>query len=155
MQPVLLVTLAASLLTAAPPTARKPDDLKKLQGTWNAVSAQIDGRKFTEDDIPPLSFTIEGNRFTVKDANVVAERGTLRIDNGPRPRTLDATFTAGPDQGKTSLAIYEIMGDTLELCIAPAGRERPKTFAAPQGSGIRLFVLRHQLPVEDTKPGKP
>jgi hypothetical protein len=38
--------------------------------------------------------------------------------------------------------IYEIDGDTLRICVAKKGKERPKTFESKEGSGHVLTVMK-------------
>jgi hypothetical protein len=51
-------------------------------------------------------------------------------------------MTEGDDKGKTFRGIYEFEGDTRKVCLAPAGKERPKEFSSTAGSGHVLAVLK-------------
>jgi uncharacterized protein (TIGR03067 family) len=59
--------------------------------------------------------------YTVRQASV---------DPIAEPKTIDVTFTGGPEEGKTSKGIFELEGDTSKGCVGLAGRERPKEFAS-------------------------
>lgn len=137
------LTLCLVGLVAAPPTPTAPaDDLARLQGTWTAISVEMSGDKMSAEDAGQIRFTITKNEYTVHDGSRVVERGTLTVDRTTRPRTLDAHPSDGDYAGKVVPAIYGLMGDTLQICIGAPGKERPKAFAAPRGSGLRLFTLR-------------
>jgi hypothetical protein len=111
---------------AGPNPVRGADDpkdvrkeLAKLQGTWQLVSAETDGKKAVAKEIP------------------------FRIDPTKQPKTVDDLLPGG----QSILGMYELKGDTLRSCVAPAGKERPTRFAAEAGSGHTLRVFRR---VNDT-----
>ncbi|MGH9721340.1 MAG: TIGR03067 domain-containing protein, partial [Bryobacteraceae bacterium] len=58
------------------------------------------------------------------------------------PKTLDLTFTAGPEKGNTSLGIYELDGDDWTICLTTRDGRRPKKFAAAPGAGHALETLK-------------
>jgi uncharacterized protein (TIGR03067 family) len=68
------------------------------------------------------------------------------VDVAKKPKTIDITFTEGPEKGKTIVGIYELEGDTYKVCINVNGKERPKEFAAKAGSGHGLEVLKREKP---------
>jgi uncharacterized protein (TIGR03067 family) len=47
------------------------------------------------------------------------------IDLTASPKTMDLTFTEGPQTGKTALGIYKVEGDTYRLCRAAPGKPTP------------------------------
>lgn len=153
MPRALLTTLAAAfLITAAPTTKKPPDDRKKLQGTWTGIAGEVEGDKTSAEEAGHLSFTITGNTYTVKSDGQIVETGTFTLDPTRKPRSMDATLRGGDEAGKIYPAIYELMGDTLQICIAQPGKPRPRSFSAPGGSGLRLFILRRPVPVEKSRP---
>jgi uncharacterized protein (TIGR03067 family) len=112
-------------------------DLEKLQGAWQMIAFEMDGRK-----IPPGSarIVIEGNNFTSLSMGAQYE-GTMVVDATATPKTFDVKFHKGPHQGETSLGIYELDGDTWRICIGLAGVKRPTRFAAEPGTGHALETL--------------
>ena len=60
------------------------------------------------------------------------------MDANAKPRTMDIACTDGPNKGKTLLAIYQIDGNTLRICVDPAGKILPNAFAT---SKERPFIL--------------
>jgi hypothetical protein len=55
--------------------------------------------------------------------------------------------TAGPNKGKTFLAIYEIKNaDAMRVCYDLSGRAFPKEFKAPKDSELYLVGYRRQVP---------
>jgi uncharacterized protein (TIGR03067 family) len=115
-------------------------DIRNLQGTWHIVALELDGRKY-----PPAGsrIAIEGDRF--ESLNMGAEySGTVVVDESANPRTLDLRFEKGPEQGHTSLGIYELDGDTWKICLGLTGKARPAAFVSAPGSGHALEVLRRE-----------
>ena len=70
--------------------------------------------------------------------------GTLAVNPAKTPKTLDPLFMAGPEKGNTSLAIYEVDGDSWRLCLTVTGKTRPIAFATKAGSGYALETLKRQ-----------
>jgi hypothetical protein len=50
--------------------------------------------------------------------------------------------SSGPDKGKTVRGIYEVKGDTQRVCVAAAGKPRPKAFESREGSGHTLITYK-------------
>jgi uncharacterized protein (TIGR03067 family) len=128
-----LTCLAAAL---APSVAREGEKGKKAwEGTWQCVSKVVDGKA---KDAGGWLVTHAGDTYTLKKGDKVVSEGTSKRDKTVTPHTIDTTPSTGPGKGKTAHGIYEIKGDTMRLCLAPAGKERPKAFASPEGSGLIL-----------------
>jgi uncharacterized protein (TIGR03067 family) len=137
MKRIRILSLAVLVLLAAdsPPDAVKKD-LDRLQGTWLLVSGKRDGQTIPEEVVKKATLVVEGNRYKISDDVGTAAEGTFAIDPGKSPKWLDATPSAGPTKGKTWLGIYTVEGNIHKACIAPPGKERPREFASPEGSGI-------------------
>ena len=117
-----------------PPT-RPTGDLFRLQGTWSIASLEIEGQP-----MPAAGrIIIKGGKFTTQSmgaeykGNIVAEDGKL-----------DLQFTSGPEKGNTSLGIYKLKGDTLQLCLALTASKRPARFKTLPGSGLALEILHRE-----------
>jgi uncharacterized protein (TIGR03067 family) len=111
-----------------------------LQGTWNIVSIEVEGRKY-----PPAGaqIVICGERFV--SLNMGAEfEGTIRLDESATPHTVDLLYDKGPHAGNASLGIYELNGEEWKLCLGLAGMKRPTEFASKPGAGHALEILRRQ-----------
>jgi uncharacterized protein (TIGR03067 family) len=118
---------------------------KAWEGTWQCVSKVIDGKK---QDASGWLVMHVGDAYTLKKGDMVVSKGTNKRDKTVTPHTIDTTPSAGPGKGKTALGIYEVKGDTMRLCLAPAGKERPKAFASPEGSGLILETWKRVPPVK-------
>jgi uncharacterized protein (TIGR03067 family) len=136
----LVVILAVSLLLGADDKqADAKKDQEKLQGDWTLQSGERDGEPFPEDLVKALKRTITGDKFAVTRDGETLAKGTLTLDAGQKPKTIDIKLEGAdkPIQG-----IYELEGDTFKLCYAAPGEARPKEFATKTGSGLTLAVWK-------------
>lgn len=130
------------------------DDIDKLQGTWNVVALEIEGQPMPGGVINGSKIVVSGNHFTSMAMGAVYE-GTVRVDCGLTPKTLDMTFTVGPEAGNTSYGIYELGEDSWRLCLTLHGDRRPSAFATSPGSGLALeTLLREGVAEEASGEGK-
>ena len=143
-------TFAAALLAVSAlvftPTARA-DDLKAMEGTWKMESTEAGGKKVEVDDLKDLEVKIAGDRYTVRVKGML-DAGSLKLDETQKPKTMDATDTEGDDVGKVVKAIYELTGDTLRVCYALDGGERPTEFATKEGSPLLLVTYKREKKAE-------
>jgi uncharacterized protein (TIGR03067 family) len=119
-------------------------DLDRLQGTWNIVSMEMDGRKTTGGS---ARIVVRGDRFSTIGMGATYD-GTLLVHQTTAPKSFDLRFEEGPEKGNTSLGIYQLDGDTWKICLTTRGSERPQEFAAPPGTGIALETLQRAAAVD-------
>ena len=120
-------------------------DLLAFKGTWRMNSKEVDGKKFSEEEIKDVIATTDGSgRCWVRRGDKLIGEGTAKFDPTTKPKTIDITFTEGEHKGKTCLGIYEIDGDTLRVCVARPGDERPADLSAKAGSGHILVVYQRE-----------
>lgn len=144
MRTLICVTLASLFvigIAAAGDDAKA--DLKRLQGTWQVVSAISKGEKVPAEDIFELELVIEGDKINVREKGKVQERMTFKIDPAKKPPAIDFTHTDGPKKDKVDHAIYQLDGDNLKICVnEESGGARPRAFASNAGSTYSLVVLK-------------
>jgi uncharacterized protein (TIGR03067 family) len=138
---------------------------------WQGVYVVDDGQAMPADDATSMEFTTDGSNFTLENGDRMLMKGTYKLDNSTTPNQVDfslvrvglggavaAAASKGPGKGAGKGAgvqikgIYEIKGDTMKLCIAPAGQPRPTSFTSKRGSGNKLLVMKR---VKNKNPGKP
>lgn len=108
-------------------------ELKKLQGTWQFVSQDIDGKARPAAELAKIKITFIGDKWSVAEGDKVLQAGTHKLDPSKTPAQVDAKVTEGEGKGSTMLGIYELKGDTLQVNFDPQGKERPKDFKAAAG----------------------
>lgn len=125
-------------------------EIDKLQGTWNIIALEVDGKKMPAGAVTGSKIVVKGDTFSTIAMGANYE-GTLEVDAAKSPRTLNMRFTEGPENGNTNLAIYELDGDTWTICINMTGKNRPTKFATAPGSGEALETLKRQTEAAVTK----
>lgn len=140
----LIVSLVGLLIAADTKEDAAKKDLEKFQGTWALISAERDGKQTPPEEVKKIKLTIQGNKFILEKDAVVISEGTFTLDPTKKPKAIDETATAGPNKGKSFLAIYEIGDDYHKICFAAPGKERPTVFSSLAGSGHLLQVWKRE-----------
>ena len=158
MKTLAMTCLALGLLFTTSELALADDDAKKqaieqetkkLEGSWAMVSFEVNGKKISEEDLEKaadMRLVFKGNTGSIRNKDKVLSEGTITIDPTKKPKTLDLKVTKGDNSGKTSLAIYELDGDTLKACwtLFAVDRKRPTDFATKPDSGLLLITYRRE-----------
>ena len=120
-------------------------EMQRLEGTWTVTALTADGKELPRSGELAVRMVFEGNKYTVRAGDKILGRGTYTVDPSQKPTTMELTPADG--KGKMSRGIYELDGDRLKTCFAPAGQEkRPTAFASPAGSGQDLAVYKREKP---------
>ena len=138
-----LLVLAVGLLTAAAPEGDK--ELAKFDGTWVAASVEVGGKKIPDEELKkaPGRLTLKGGKWTLK-AGGREQSGTFTVDAAKKPKQMDIKPGDGPNAGKTIQAIYQLDGDTMKVCYAPPGKDRPTAFETKDKAGYALIVYKRE-----------
>jgi uncharacterized protein (TIGR03067 family) len=145
MNKALILTVCT--LAAGPPRddpARA--DLDKLQGTWTLVVMEHEGESAPAEEFKGWTATYEGNRLTLRAGEEVRRRGLVTLDAGRKPKAMNTWDKDGPFEDQTVPGIYEIDGDTLRVCFARPGEDRPREFTTKRGTGILYCVYKRARP---------
>ena len=120
----------------------------KLEGTWVAVSREVNGKQASAEEIEASKAKLEfkGDKSTIRVDDKVVSEATFKLDPTKKPKAFDLTVTKGQNEGKKSLAIYELEGDTLKVCwtLFAVERARPTEFATKADSGLLLIVYKRE-----------
>jgi uncharacterized protein (TIGR03067 family) len=124
----------------------KPDEatakeLKALEGTWDLEQLEVAGKKTPVEELKKVGAKIEikGDAITfASEVKKEGKKGTIRLNVSKTPREIDV------DDGKKGkeLGIYELKDDTLKICTAKTGGERPKEFASKATPETTLLVFK-------------
>jgi uncharacterized protein (TIGR03067 family) len=131
--------------------SRQPARHKVPNGTevWRMVSHIKDGKKATAA-VRSVGVAYDGNNFTLAHGRSHTI-GRYKLDPSKTPMQIDMTITSGRDKGASIKGIYELKGDKLIACYAPAGKARPTAFSSRPGSGDRLYVRQRVETAQTTK----
>jgi uncharacterized protein (TIGR03067 family) len=142
--------LTVVLVVAAPtPAEDKNKDEELIQGTWTVVSREFIGKKTPEAELKALKVTIKHGTITTDDGKK-KEKHAYKLDPSKKPKAIDLANT-GIESKETTLAIYEVDGDTLKICWSEKDPEHRATkFASDENSGQTMMVLKRE---KKSKPG--
>ncbi len=122
-------------------------DLQNIQGTWQAVWLEDDGRKIPAPQVKKTTVTIAGDSYTLHQDDKVFSGVITQIDPSKNPAPIDFLRTRGSDRSRKSYqGIYLLEGDEFSVCVAPPGKARPMDFDSRRGSGYWLYLLRRVIP---------
>lgn len=133
----LLLLLSVGCLVFMPLRTHSAEDEKKMiEGTWILVAAELGGQKLPDESFKDAVAAGAAGRLILTDGRYTYQndQGTYKLSPADKPKTMDITGTAGPNQGKTFLAIYELTGDTLRICYDLEGKMRPSEFTTKAGT---------------------
>jgi uncharacterized protein (TIGR03067 family) len=138
-----MMLVVGLVLAADTPKEKVMKEMERFQGTWKLESMEANGMKVPEETFKNSKLVIKGDQFTFSQGDV-DYKGSFKVDVAQKPKTIDITFTDGPEKGNTIVGIYELEGDTYKVCLSENGKDRPKEFASKAGSGHVLEVLKRE-----------
>lgn len=140
----LLILMAAGLVAADPPAEDAAKrDLGRIQGTWQGVAMEVDGKPAPAYMVAVLTIVFKGDTLTFVFAEPGARNFTYKLDPTTKPAGIDVTAAEGKFKGETDKGVYSLDGDTLKICIGKGDR-RPKELKA--GAREALYVLKREKP---------
>ncbi len=120
-------------------------DYEALTGRWQLVKSIVDGKPVPEAEVKQTVLITDHDEFRFPaDARVgTAPLGKFTIDPTVRPKHVDSTALSGPDKGKITRGIYEVIdANKKRACWGKAGGPRPTDFTSTPGSGRTLQYWR-------------
>lgn len=136
----LLLASTAGAQQAPPATAGRGDnamlvekDYDALTGRWQLVKSVVDGKPVPEEEVRKTILITDHDTFRFPaDAGVgTAPLGHFTIDPTKNPKQVDSTALSGPDKGKVTYGIYEILdANNKRACWVRPGEPRPTDLPA-------------------------
>jgi uncharacterized protein (TIGR03067 family) len=159
----LILALETQVSAAMIPGSAEPEkdksqavaaELAKLQGTWQLVSSETNGKKLPEEQVKQFRVKIEKDRHTVTFGDqVVAHEVKFTVDPTTQPKGTEDTLEDEPNRGKKIRGIYLLEGDSLTSCVGAIDAPRPTEFSSKPGSGQSLRRFTRVKTVATAKPG--
>jgi uncharacterized protein (TIGR03067 family) len=119
-----------------------PDDLSEIQGTWEGVSLEREGRLVYEGAAARQArVSFLGDAVIFQDRGTTLA-GTFHLDPAAMPKTFDLTIDEEGEEVAFPAGIYELEEETFRLCFSYPADERPTSFVTYPGSGRTLIVYR-------------
>jgi uncharacterized protein (TIGR03067 family) len=116
----------------------------EFDGEWKMVSGITDGVPMDGFAARWVTRTSVGNDMQVHAGPKLMMRATFTVDPSQTPKAIDYFFSAGPNQGKSQLAIYEFEGDLLRVCASAPGTPRPTAFESIPGQNWTFTVWKRK-----------
>ncbi len=118
--------------------AKVTGDAEKIQGYWQAISAEVDGKIVPQSELKELQVVI-GKDSMSSPKGKISLICDYQIDSNQTPKQINMT----QDQRKV-LGIFDLDGDTLRICFAADSGTRPSSFDTQknQSSGTISFHLK-------------
>ena len=139
----MFAALLLVLLADAPKIGIDKEELKKIQGTWTVTEHEHGGEKTPLKELANLSLEISADKMTTRESGELKEGTTIvGLDPKTKPASLDLKVESGEDANKIVRAIYKREGDTLTICVAEPGKDRPKDFEGRKDSGNTRMVFK-------------
>ena len=123
--------------------AGSPDDAKAVQGNWRPAKAELGGQPMTDAVLKSISLKLDNGKYEVF-VGEKPDRGTYTLDSATKLKGMTITGTAGPNNGKTFPAIYELKDDTLRVCYDLSGAEHPAEFKSTAGTQLYLVTYNRK-----------
>jgi uncharacterized protein (TIGR03067 family) len=150
----VFVYATASADPAAPPGGKARTDQERIQGTWQAVSGEVGGKKVKEE-LEKLTLEFTDDRFTMMH-EAKMEQGTFRLDPTAKPKTFDLILPGAGGGDDVHKAIYKLEGDRLTLCMSHPPAERPTEFATQAGERWPMLVtFKRVAKADNPRPKAP
>ena len=117
------------------------NDVQAIQGQWHPVQAELATHPLPNALLQSIRLQLTAGKYEAM-VGTEPDRGTYTLDLAQTPKGMSITGTAGPNQGKTFPAIYELTGDTLRICYDLSGTKRPAAFQTLPGT--KLYLVTYQ-----------
>lgn len=83
--------------------------LSELDGTWVPIAADVSGQALVVRELRVVRLVLDRGRYEIIDcSDAIVDRGEIRIDRSATPPSMDIVGSAGPNAGRTMLAIFEL-----------------------------------------------
>src|SRR5262249_20566548 len=86
---VMILTVGLLLAADDPKQEAINKEVDKLQGEWQLVSLERDGKMIPSEHFKNAGIIFEGNQRTVKEGGAVRQRSTLTLDPSTSPKTIE------------------------------------------------------------------
>jgi len=136
IQSLLLIALTVAAISSgrAEGNEAAKKDLAKLQGEWSLVSGITDGYPIPDTMLSNSKRICKGDELTAIVGGQLIMKARITLAPSKEPKAIDYDGSAGLNNGKKLLGIYQLDGDTFKSCFGAPGAERPKDFASKPGA---------------------
>ena len=90
--------------------------MKRIQGTWRAVSLEANGKQGPAEVLAVLKLVFENDTLTFTPGEPGFTNYKFKLDPTAKPPGFIMVHADGPETGKSESGTYLLEGDRLELC---------------------------------------
>jgi uncharacterized protein (TIGR03067 family) len=114
-------------------------DKEKVQGLWQAVLINKNGKPLTGEEVKRIKLTIKGDTYTWDEGSARFDT-EVKLNPDMEPKALDLKCTT-EDVTLHFLGIYLIDGDRFEICLnmRSTNLERPPDFSSERDRICYVF----------------
>jgi uncharacterized protein (TIGR03067 family) len=113
-----------------------------MAGTWRETARIRDGQTLKPDELGGFRQDAQGNVTLLGPLAPPGLAYSVKLEPTATPKKID--YVIPNNLAATRLGIYELTGDTLRICLARPGSERPTTFGSPSDAGLVLSTYVRQ-----------
>ena len=106
------------------------------------VSAVLNGAAMNEAMVKWCRRITRGNVTMVVAGPQVFVNATFELDNSRKPHAIDYVNLEGASKGKSQAGIFELIRDSLKICMSAPGKPRPVDFSSKIGDGRSYTAWR-------------
>lgn len=111
-------------------------ELARLRGQWQSIETE---ETLKQTVYPPIHrLTVQGNRLIVLNDDGLEASSTFTIDPATMPKAIDRTAS----NGRKSIGIYKIEGETLTLCFGLDQRPRDFTISSSRDATTWVVIYK-------------
>jgi uncharacterized protein (TIGR03067 family) len=136
-----VIVTAGGLAHAAPALKDRPKTEPGLAGDWEVVELTMAGQPIDLRGVHTgFRFTADGRWGQVNGSREPERLARFTVDPATGPASLNLSG-ANNSGGPVMVGIYRLDGDTLTLCLVPAGSPRPTEFTSAAGTLYQLLRI--------------
>ncbi len=134
-------SISDTTMTAQHETAAS-GPVTELEGEWAMVSAVLNGAAMNQAMVTWCRRITRGNVTRVVAGPQVFVNARFTLDNSKKPPVIDYVNLDGASKGESQAGIFELIGDSLKICISAPGQPRPADFFSKTGDGRSYTTWR-------------
>jgi uncharacterized protein (TIGR03067 family) len=135
---------ARSTPVESPTTETLSGPATTLEGDWTMVAGVFNGVAMDAAMAAFVRRVTRGDITTVFAGQQVMLEARFTVDESRQPAFIDYVNLAGSNKGKSQAGLFQLRGETLEICVAGPGKPRPTEFASEARDGRSYTTWRRQ-----------
>ena len=133
LRTLVIVLITSGFLFTSPIRSASAAD-KGLNGRWKVITTMRGGKPL-KDAVGQFATFLDGRYIQEDERGRVTSTGSFTIDSSGKPPTIDTRS----DSDEINLGVYELRGDSLEICWGYS--KRPKTLDSSQNKTFVHFMF--------------